>query len=114
MRGSIWINLLVGIWLVIAPFALATAGVVSVWAANDVVLGVLLIGFSWWILSAIAPPMGAAWFEMLCGVWLIVAPFVLRYSGTAAALWNDLACGIVAIIVAVVVAQTMTRTPRMA
>jgi hypothetical protein len=113
-KGSVWINLLVGIWLIIAPFALAIGGVNSVWATNDVILGILLIAFSWWMLAAIAPPTGAAWFEILCGIWLIVAPFVLRYSDVLHARWNDVVCGIIAIIVAAVASWATTHRPTLA
>jgi hypothetical protein len=106
---------LLGVWLIIAPFALpAGAMMTNAWAVNDVIVGILLVAFSWWMVAAIAPPIGAAWFEMLCGVWLIVAPFVIGYSATMSAVWNDVVCGIIAIVVAVVAAQAMTRTPRMA
>jgi hypothetical protein len=115
MKRSIWINLLLGIWLIIAPFALpAATGMTSASAANDVVLGILLIAFSWWIIAAMAPPTGAAWFEMLCGFWLIAAPFVLRYNSRMPAVWNDVLCGIIAVVVAAIAAQATTRTPTIA
>ena len=109
MKDSIWINLLVGIWLLIAPFALAAGGGAAAWTANDVVLGILLIAFSWWILGALMPPVGTAWFEILCGIWLIVAPFVLRYNTLHAATGNDVICGIIAIVVAATVSRTIAR-----
>ena len=115
MKASIWINLLLGIWLIIAPFALpASVGMSHAWATNDVVIGVLLIAFSWWILAAIAPPTGAAWFEILCGVWLIVAPFAFGYGATMSAVWNDVVCGIIAIVVAAVASNAITRRPTVA
>ncbi len=113
-KGSVWINVLVGIWLIIAPFALATTGVNSAWTTNDIVLGILLIAFSWWILAAIAPPTGAAWFEILCGIWLIIAPFALRYSTVVHARTNDIVCGIIAIIVAAVASWATTQRPTLA
>jgi len=114
MKNSVWVNVLVGIWLMIAPFALGAAGAAHAWTASDVVLGILLVAFSWWMLAAIAPPTGIAWFEMLCGIWLIVAPFVLGYSAAPRALWNDVVCGIIAIIVAIVAARATVRPPRVA
>ncbi len=110
MKNITWINILLGIWLVIAPFALAAFGGRGAWTANDVVLGLLLIGFSWWIVAASAPPTGAAWFEVLCGIWLIVAPFVLRYS-VSSHKSNDVISGIIAIIVAAVAIGAMPHLP---
>ena len=108
MKGIIWINLLLGIWLIIAPFAFAVTGAPM---GNDIVLGILLIAFSWWILGAIAPPLGTTWFEILCGIWLIVAPFVLRYSTMRNVAGSDIVVGIVTIIVAAIVSRTLTRLP---
>jgi len=114
MKNVSWINLLVGIWLIIAPFALGAAGVNHVWTGNDVVLGVLLIAFSWWMLAAIAPPVGTAWFEILCGIWLVIAPFVLQYSHRVAAAGNDVICGIITIVIAAIASRALTTTPTIA
>jgi uncharacterized membrane protein len=108
MKGIIWINLLLGIWLIIAPFAFAVTGAPM---GNDIVLGILLVAFSWWVLGAMAPPVGTAWFEILCGIWLIVAPFALGYGATHALMANDVIVGIVTIIVAAVTAREIAHTP---
>jgi len=34
------------------------------------------------------------------GIWLIIAPFVLSYSGVAAAMWNDIIVGIIVAVLA--------------
>ncbi len=115
MKNITWINVLLGIWLIIAPFAITRVGTgAGAWTVNDVVLGILLIAFSWWIVGAIAPPSGAAWFEVLCGIWLIVAPFVLRYSGAPRHVSNDVISGIIAIVVAAIAVAGMhhARPPR--
>jgi len=108
MKGITWINLLLGIWLIVAAIARGAMGVVM---TNDVILGILLIAFSWWMLGALVPPVGAAWFEILCGIWLIVAPFVLRYADLRGATSNDVVAGIVTVIVAAVASYAITRTP---
>jgi hypothetical protein len=110
MKNITWINVVLGIWLVIAPFALASVGRPSAWTANDVVLGVLLIGFSWWMVAAAAPRPAAAWFEVLCGIWLIAAPFVLRY-GVTSHRSNDVISGVIALIVAAVALTSMSHMP---
>lgn len=33
--------------------------------------------------------------EILAGIWLIIAPFVLNFSDTSAALWNSIIIGVV-------------------
>jgi len=109
MKNVTWINILLGIWLLIAPFALSSVGGSGAWSANDVILGILLIAASLWIVSAAAPT-GAVWFEVLCGIWLVVAPFVLRYSGTGVKMTNDVISGIIAIVVAIIAMSGMRRT----
>lgn len=34
------------------------------------------------------------WFNLVLGVWLVIAPFVLGYSNKPAALWNDIILGL--------------------
>lgn len=41
------------------------------------------------------------WIFVLAGIWLIIAPFVLDYSQTTSALWNDIIVGIIVAIVAI-------------
>ncbi|HUK33598.1 MAG TPA: SPW repeat protein [Vicinamibacterales bacterium] len=110
MKNITWVNILLGVWLVIAPFALSTVIPNHAWTANDVILGVLLIAASWAIVSMAAPSIGVAWFEVLCGVWLVVAPFVLHYSGGHVKLGNDVISGIIAIVIAAI-ALTGIRRP---
>jgi len=111
MKRTIWINLILGIWLIISPFVLGFAATTRAAVTNDVILGILLIAFSWWILAAIAAPMGAAWFELFCGLWLIVSPFVLQFNRVAAAMANDVVVGIITAVVALVVARSLSQTP---
>jgi thiol:disulfide interchange protein len=112
MKNISWINLLVGIWLLIAPFTMGAAPISGAPVANDVVLGVLLIATSWWILAATAPPTRTAWFQALCGLWLIASPFVLKYSGMRAPTGNDVVMGVVAIIVGVVESRALVTPPK--
>jgi hypothetical protein len=108
MKGISWINVVLGIWLIVAPFVLAAGG--GVWTANDMVVGILLIAFAGWALSG-RPLSSAQWLQVLCGAWLIAAPFVLAYGAARVAVWNDVICGIIAVIVGAV-AWTGVRTPR--
>ncbi len=43
MNGIMWINPVLGVWLVVAPFAMASASVLT---AHDVALGILLVAGS--------------------------------------------------------------------
>jgi len=37
--------------------------------------------------------MRMGWIPMILGLWLIVAPFLLRYSNVRNAFWNDIIIG---------------------
>ena len=45
-KGLSWVNLVLGVWLVLSPFIL-DYGMESV-AWNDIIVGILLVGVSWW------------------------------------------------------------------
>lgn len=38
------------------------------------------------------------WTTLIFGIWLLIAPFVLGYTGTAGALWNDIILGVLVAI----------------
>ena len=112
MKGSAWINLLVGLWLIVATFVLPVSVLAhTAWTGNDIILGVLLVAFSAWMLNALAAPLGAGWLQMLCGVWLIAAPFVVGYSAIRAAMLNDVVCGVIAIVFGAVASWAISRSP---
>jgi hypothetical protein len=117
MKRITWINLILGLWLIASPFALGYAGIAHTAATEEVVMGIIVAACSWWWLAAMSPMMGMAWFEMLCGIWVLIAPFVLSYS-VARAKGNDVWVGIVVLVVAVVAAigigQTTTRPTTLA
>jgi hypothetical protein len=111
MKRITWINLILGIWLIIAPFVIGYAAVSGVAVGEDVILGILLVLFSWWILAAEFPPVGTAWFQVFCGIWLIVAPFVLAYQGLPRATGNDITAGIIAIVVGLIESRAVAHVP---
>ncbi len=40
------------------------------------------------------------WAMAVVGVWVVIAPFVLGYASTSAALWNDIIVGVAVVILA--------------
>jgi hypothetical protein len=48
----IWLNLILGAWLIIAPAFIGSFTTRSVAVANDLALGLFLIAASWWILAS--------------------------------------------------------------
>jgi hypothetical protein len=96
--NTVWIstlNVIAGIWLIIAPFALLYGrGTARV---NDIVLGII-IGVSG-LIRAFAPGQQTAWLSWLnalWGIWLIIGSFVLAYAGSART--NDIVLGIIVLV----------------
>jgi hypothetical protein len=98
-RGtSVWIssvNVIAGIWLIIAPFVLLyQRGTARV---NDIVLGIVIGVFA--LIRALAPGAGTAWLSWLnalWGIWLIIGSFILGYAGAART--NDIILGIIVLV----------------
>jgi SPW repeat-containing protein len=110
MKRISWINLLLGVWLVVSPYVLGSM-TTGATVGNDIVLGILLIASSWWILAARTEALGVSWFQMLCGIWLVIAPFVLSYRAVTHALANDVVVGAIVFIVGLLESQAVTHGP---
>ncbi len=87
------INLVAGVWLIIAPFIIGYVALESaLW--NDILCGAIVL-----ILAAIRVAMPLrhvwlSWVNLVVGLWLIIAPFVLDYAAFPAPVWNDILVGI--------------------
>ena len=111
------INLLAGIWLIMAPFLLGYSDFAEpTW--NDVLVGVAVVIVAGVKLSKPLSAAGISWVNVILGVWLIVAPFVLSYEAQNA-MWNDIVLGCIIAIFGIwsavaargTTATTTTRTP---
>jgi SPW repeat len=112
MKSTMWVNLALGIWLVVfAPFLLGGSTLPRVALASHFGVGVLLIVLSAWILTAVSPPAGAVWLEVVCGLWLIVAPFVLGYGHVLPAVAHDIVGGVVVTMAGAITAGAIARKP---
>lgn len=104
-RWQDWLNLLLGAWLFISPWALgfakggAAASTYSHAAAfNAWIVGVIVVLLSIAALARTQP--WEEWLNLLAGFWLFISPWVLSYSGTQTALWNALIVGALVFILA--------------
>ncbi len=93
-----WIIAVVGLWEIIAPFIFGmTATTAFLWDA--IIVGLALLVFGAW--AALANDENTikylSWINAVLGLWLVIAPFVLSYSSAAAAMWNDIIIGLVAL-----------------
>lgn len=86
------VNLVLGIWIVVSPWALGFAGEqLAAW--NAYIVGVIvavaalaaLVEFHRW----------EEWVNVVLGAWLVISPWVLGVAAVSALLWNQIVVGIV-------------------
>ncbi len=94
-----WITVVLGVWLIIAPFILTFPSMVAMW--NSIIVGVIVLILSWIRAANPASSPGLSWINAILGLWLIVAPFVLRMVSSTSARWNDIVLGIAVIVFSV-------------
>jgi SPW repeat len=87
--GSSWVNILLGIWVIVSPFVLAFHSPKAVW--SNVITGAV-IGILALIRWSMHQP-GWSWLNLILGIWLVISPFVLFASGVA--MWNNVIVGII-------------------
>lgn len=86
-----WPSILLGAWLILAPFILGYPGVAATW--NDVLVGIAVIAIAF--AASYAPEV--RWLNTALGAWLIIAPWVIGYAFTRAT-WNDVIVGILVVV----------------
>ncbi|MHB1323497.1 MAG: SPW repeat protein [Coriobacteriia bacterium] len=90
---------LAGIWLMASPLALDFRGSDAAWG-NHVIVGAAVL-----ILAAIRAfdpdeREGISWVNVILGLWMIVAPFVLAYAHVDAAQTNSIITGAIVLALA--------------
>ena len=98
MRWTSWASLVLGLWLIVAPFALGYAD--GVW--NDVSVGVVIV-----VAAALAATAETATTAVTlsvvvgaAGLWFAIAPFFFAHAPVGARGWTDLAVGAVVLVLA--------------
>ncbi|MEZ4744081.1 MAG: SPW repeat protein [Bdellovibrionota bacterium] len=93
-----WINVVLGIWLFISPWVLASnfSRVSSSTNWNVWIVGIILVASS----SAALQQLKAweEWLSLILGLWLIASPWALGFSDQAALLWNAIIVGLAIVI----------------
>lgn len=114
-RWQDWVNLVLGVWLFIAPWIWHSTTVVAASATdsgwNAWILGVIVVVMALWALSS---PLTAIpeWINAIAGIWLFIAPFVLEYHRvTASSAWNQWAVGVIVFVLAIWAANIAGRHP---
>jgi hypothetical protein len=95
--GASWVNVLLGIWLIISPFVVQFARLPAVmW--NNMIVGIVIAILAL-IHSSMPRQAGWSWANVVLGIWMIISPFALG-AMTTAILWNNIILGVVIAIVA--------------
>ncbi len=92
------LNLLAGIWLIIAHWVLNYRAGDPIW--NDVVFGAIVAIFALVRISGAYRASFLSWINALIGVWIFISAFWLDQSGTAAG--NDIILGIIVFVLGVI------------
>ena len=95
--GVGWVNILLGIWVILSPFVL-TFSVFPRAMWNNVIIGIL-VGIVGLIRTGTPQHPGWSWLNVILGIWLIISPFALGLFSQVA-LWNNVILGIVVTTVA--------------
>lgn len=100
-------NLVLGLWLVISPWALSyMMETIPTW--NAIIVGVVIAVAA--IAALVAFHVWEEWVNVALAVWLIVSPFVLGYASHTTVLWNQIIVGALVGILALWTALTTPET----
>lgn len=94
-RWQDWVILVAGLWLIFAPFWMASYAVAGSAALNSVAVGVLLVATSWIALAR--PKPWEEWVNATLGAWLVVAPFALGFPDAGAVTLNHIVIGLIVV-----------------
>jgi hypothetical protein len=112
MKWATTINFILGLWLIVAAFAVSHA--MNPAMSVEIAVGIAIAGLSG--AAAFTPVHEAAvlsWIVTLSGLWMLVAPFVVGYAHRmSASASNDAIVGIIVIVLGCV--NTVTRGTRLA
>ena len=103
-RWQDWVNVLVGLWIFISPWAVQhamTSGAFeattsAMWNMYVVGIAVALIA----IAALVAFQAWEEWSNMILGGWLLISPWIFGFSGSTALTWNAVVAGAVVIVLA--------------
>ena len=102
-KWGAWLNVIAGVLLVIAPFALGYYTLSDIAMYEAVVVGLMIGGLALWSALSADAPAYLDYIVALFGGWSIVAPFVFGYHTTLEVARNtDVVIGLAVAVIALV------------
>jgi hypothetical protein len=99
MKGASWANVVIGLWLMISPWAIGYRAGAAM--TEEVIVGAIVVAVALWSLSVPVTMTAPSWINLMLGVWVLVAPWVMGYvrlaTGSAT---NDVVMGIFVVLFA--------------
>ena len=92
------VNLLIGVWLLISPWAMGLQDQGSI-VANFVLVGLALLGLT--LGALLVPKAWEEWGVCATGLWLVASPWLLGFASHLNATRNALAAGATVILMSV-------------
>jgi hypothetical protein len=97
VRSAATLNLVAGIWLIIAPWVLGYAANDPKW--NDVIFGIIVGAIGLTRVLGAYRESWLSWLNALIGIWIFISAFTIVSSGTASA--NNIILGAIVFILAI-------------
>ncbi|MER3537504.1 MAG: hypothetical protein C4298_05385 [Thermus sp.] len=86
-----WANLVLGLWLLLSPWLLGYTSLTNaLW--NSVIVGILVALMA--LMHLRGGPLWEEWVNLVLGIWLILSPWILGFSGMASPTWNAVIVGV--------------------
>jgi hypothetical protein len=102
-----WINLLLGIALLISPWVMGFATGTPM--INAVVGGLIILAVA--IMALVSFAVWEEWINLLLGLWVLISPWVLGFAGTTAAVQTHVVIGIAVAVLAAIELWLVQRHP---
>lgn len=116
-----WVNLVLAIWLFVSPWVLNLAGVIDGSTGAGATANSPGMAAAWnaWVIGVVVGVIAVAalsrlqqWEEvinMLFGIWLFIAPWVLGFTTLSVAAWDHWIVGALIFLIAACDVATMSR-----
>lgn len=98
MKALNWLVGLIGVWFIVAPFALKFSGDKGALWASIIVGAIQVIVAVWAAVSDQVKGWGVwqSWIAALAGVWFVIQPYALSQASSVK--WSSVILGIITII----------------